>query len=156
MQPESHLSSILIVEDSQGRRKIVLDGSIYSMGRDAKCDIRVASLFMSRHHATLIKLPKDDGSFYYRIVDGNLKGKPSSNGMLINGRKLRTHDLTNEDEIVFGPQARAIYYQLQQDISSDEPDSNGPAGSRSPRDPYPVSPEFGAETLPDDGTSHIP
>ena len=156
MQPDSHLSSMLIVEDSQGRRKIVLDRAIYSMGRDAKCDIRVASLFMSRHHATLIQVSKDDGSFYYRIVDGNLKGKPSSNGMLINGRKLRSHDLTNEDEIVFGPQARAIYYQLQRDISSDESDSNGTAGTRSPYDPYPVGPEFGSETLPGDGTSHIP
>lgn len=156
MQPGSHLYSILIVEDRQGRRKVVLERSIYSVGRDASCDIRIASQFISRHHATLMQLPRDDGTFYYRLVDGDFKGKLSSNGMLINGRKLRAHDLANEDEIVFGPQARAIYYQLQRDISSDEPDSNGPAGSGTPHTPYPVSPEFGAETLPDDGTGRIP
>ncbi|MBV8884800.1 MAG: FHA domain-containing protein, partial [Chroococcidiopsidaceae cyanobacterium CP_BM_RX_35] len=36
----------------------------------------------------------------------------SANGILINGRKVSTHDLKNEDEIVFGPQVRAIYYLL--------------------------------------------
>jgi pSer/pThr/pTyr-binding forkhead associated (FHA) protein len=105
MSSESQLSNILIVEDSKGRREIMLDGSVYSIGRDPKCDIRLSSQFVSRHHATLVQLPRDDNTFYYRIVDGNLKGKPSANGMLINGRKLQAHDLKNEDEIVFGPQA---------------------------------------------------
>ena len=41
--------------------------------------------------------------------------------MLINGRKLLAHDLRNEDEIVFGPQARAIYYQLKRDSQSTFP-----------------------------------
>jgi hypothetical protein len=41
--------------------------------------------------------------------------------MLINGRKLLAHDLINEDEIVFGPQARAIYYQLKRDSQSTLP-----------------------------------
>lgn len=121
MSSESKLSSILIVEDSQGRREIALDGSVYSIGRDPKCDIRLSSQFVSRHHATLVQLPKDDETYYYRIVDGNLKGKPSANGMLINGRKLQAHDLKNEDEIVFGPQARAIYYQLKRDTISTVP-----------------------------------
>ncbi|MEY3298822.1 MAG: hypothetical protein RLZZ597_2082 [Cyanobacteriota bacterium] len=116
-----NLSNILIVEDSKGRREIVLDGSFYSIGRDPKCDIRLSSQFVSRHHATLVQLPKDDDTFYYRIVDGNLKGKPSANGMLINGRKLLAHDLMNEDEIVFGPQARAVYYQLRRDSQSTLP-----------------------------------
>ncbi len=121
MSPASHLSNILIVEDSKGRREITLDGSVYSIGRDPKCDIRLSSQFVSRHHATLVQLPRDDNSFYYRIVDGNLKGKPSANGMLINGRKLQAHDLCNEDEIVFGPQARAIYYQLRRDAAATLP-----------------------------------
>jgi pSer/pThr/pTyr-binding forkhead associated (FHA) protein len=121
MSSKSKFTSILIVEDSQGRREIVLDGSVYSIGRDPKCDIRLSSQFVSRHHATLVQLPKDDATYYYRVVDGNLKGKPSANGMLINGRKLQAHDLKNEDEIVFGPQARAIYYQLKRDTTSSTP-----------------------------------
>jgi pSer/pThr/pTyr-binding forkhead associated (FHA) protein len=46
-------------------------------------------------------------------VDGDAKGKASSNGLMINGRKIPNHDLRNEDEIVFGPQVRAIYYLLK-------------------------------------------
>ena len=117
MSSDSKLTSILIVEDSQGRREIALDSSVYSIGRDPKCDIRLASQFVSRHHATLVQLPKDNETDYYRIVDGNLKGKPSANGMMINGRKVQAHDLSNEDEIVFGPQARAIFYQLARETS---------------------------------------
>jgi pSer/pThr/pTyr-binding forkhead associated (FHA) protein len=33
--------------------------------------------------------------------------------MINNGRKIPAHDLKNEDEIVFGPQVRAIYYLLR-------------------------------------------
>lgn len=125
MAPPDKLSNILIVEDSKGRREIVLSRSVYSIGRDPKCDIRLSSQFVSRHHATLVQLPKDDDSFYYRIVDGNLKGKASANGMLINGRKLLAHDLKNEDEIIFGPQAGAVYYQLKIDSQSTLPPDEG-------------------------------
>nr|WP_309224499.1 FHA domain-containing protein [Halomicronema sp. CCY15110] len=69
MASESQLSNIFIVEDSKGRREIILDGSVYSIGRDPKCDIRLSSQFVSRHHATLVQLPKDDNTFYYRIVE---------------------------------------------------------------------------------------
>ncbi|MFG6102238.1 FHA domain-containing protein [Leptothoe sp. EHU-05/26/07-4] len=150
------LSNILIVEDSQGIREIVLDSSVYSLGRDAKCNIRLASKFVSRHHATLVQLPRDDETYYYQIVDGNLKGKPSANGLLINGRKLMAYDLKNEDEIVFGTQARAIYYQLERDTTSPDEFGPNPNGSRDPRPPYPFTPNLGAEAIPDNGQGTIP
>lgn len=123
MPSEAHQGHLLIIEDDKGRREYILDGSIYSIGRDAKCDIRLISQFVSRRHATLVQLPNEDGTYYYRIVDGNLKGKPSANGLLINGRKLQAHDLQNEDEVVFGPQVRAIYYSLKRDeVMTSPPD----------------------------------
>ena len=39
--------------------------------------------------------------------------KASSNGLIINGRKIPAHNLRNEDEVIFAPQIRAIYYLLQ-------------------------------------------
>lgn len=116
--PYNHM---LIVEDDKGRREYTLDSPVYSIGRDAKCDIRLVSQFVSRRHATLVQLPNEDGSYYYRIVDGNLKGRPSSNGLLINGKKLQAHDLENEDKIVFGPQVHAVYYLLKRDAMSTVP-----------------------------------
>ncbi|MGG6268575.1 FHA domain-containing protein [Leptolyngbya sp. AN03gr2] len=115
MPSEPHQNHLIIIEDDKGRREFVLDAPVYSIGRDPKCDIRLVSQFVSRRHATLLQLPNEDGTHYYRIVDGNLKGKPSANGLLINGRKLQHCDLRNQDEIVFGPQVRAIYYLLKRD-----------------------------------------
>ncbi len=118
MAVETHESHILIVEDDQGRKEFTLERPLYSIGRDRECDIRLVSQFVSRRHATLVRLPRNDNGndrYYYRIVDGDAKGKPSSNGLMINGRKIAAHDLKNEDEIVFGPQVRAIYYLLKRE-----------------------------------------
>jgi pSer/pThr/pTyr-binding forkhead associated (FHA) protein len=107
---------LLVVEDDQGQWEMVLADPIYSVGRDPKCDIRLVSQFVSRRHATLVQFPNEDGvSYYYRIVDGNLRGKTSANGLIINGQKLPTHDLHNGDEVVFAPEVRAIYYLLNND-----------------------------------------
>lgn len=114
---ERHL---LIIEDSLGRRKIELDKFVYSIGRDPKCDICLWSEFASRHHATLVQLSSlglDSG--YYRIVDGDLDKKPSTNGIFVNGLRVKAHDLKNEDKIIFGFQTRAIYYHLSQESDVD-------------------------------------
>lgn len=100
----------LMVEHESGRQKFNLQLPIYSIGREADCDIRLPSKFISRRHATLVRLSREDTT-YYRIFDGDPEGKPSANGILINGRKLSAIDLQHGDEIIFGPQVRAIYYQ---------------------------------------------
>ena len=112
---QSNQNHLLIIEDDKGRREFTLEAPVYSIGRDPGSDIRLISQFVSRRHATLVRLPKEDGTYYYRIVDGNLKGKGSANGIIVNGKKVPTHDLKNEDEIVFGPQVRANYYLLVRD-----------------------------------------
>lgn len=109
------LLHLLLVQDDTGSREFVLDQALYSIGRDSRCTIRLASQFVSRRHATLIQQASEDGTFYYQIVDGSLKGKPSANGLLINGRKLQTHILQAKDKIVFGPQVSAIYYRMEQE-----------------------------------------
>lgn len=120
---ENHL---LIIEDDQGRKEFPLNNPVYSIGRDKKCDIRLFSQFVSRHHATLVRLPRKNNNpgFYYRIIDGDPKGKASSNGLMINGRKTPAHDLKNEDEIIFGPHVRAIYYLLKNTQPSEQTDTS--------------------------------
>lgn len=111
MPSEPHQNHLLIVEDDKGECEYVLNDSVYSIGRDASCDIRLVSQFVSRRHATLIRQTNDDGTYRYRIEDSS----KSTNGLLINGRKLKAHDLQNKDVIVFGPQVHAIYYSLKRD-----------------------------------------
>lgn len=123
MVVKTNQNHLLIVEDERGRKEFTLEEPVYSMGRDENSDIRLFSQFVSRRHATLVRREREDGSYYYQIVDGNLKGKTSSNGILINGKKLPSHDLEDEDEIVFGPQVSARYYVLKRDsIPTGPPD----------------------------------
>ncbi len=126
MAADTNESHLLILEDDQGRKEFSLDQPVYSIGRDRECNIRLMSLFVSRRHATLVRLPREHNShsYYYRIVDGDAKGTLSSNGLMINGRKMPAYDLKNEDEIVFGPQVRAIYYLLKNSERSGQTDSS--------------------------------
>ncbi|MBD2019514.1 FHA domain-containing protein [Leptolyngbya sp. FACHB-36] len=121
MPSEPRQNHFLIIQDDIGRREYALNASMYSIGRDPQCDIRLISQFVSRRHATLVQILNDDGSYYYRIVDGYPKGEPSVNGIRINGRKRKAHDLEHDDEIVFGPQVLATYLALKRDAYDTTP-----------------------------------
>lgn len=122
MAAKSNQKHILVVEDDRGRREVTLDESSYSIGRDAKCKIRILSQFVSRYHANIFRRTRTDGIQYYQIVDGDANGKPSVNGLMINGHKMDARDLEDEDEVVFGPQVRVIYYLQRGDtLTNSEP-----------------------------------
>lgn len=104
---------LLIIKDNKGRREITLDKDRYVIGRDPNSDICLFSEFVSRHHATLVRQQREDGSSYYQIIDGNNKGNRSANGLWINDRKIQTHNLQDEDEMVFGLEVGAKYYLLK-------------------------------------------
>lgn len=128
-KPAKHREEhILIVTDGKGYREIRLQDSVYSLGRGKQCDIVLQSQFVSRHHATLIKRKVEESS-YYRLVDGDSEGKTSVNGLLINGKKVRFHDLKNGDKVIFGPQVEAVYEYREYDIFPTIP----------PDDPYDIT-----------------
>ncbi len=104
------LGHLLVIEDTAEKRGFILNGSVYSIGRDPNCHICLVSQYVSRRHATLLRIPNDDGTHRYRIVDGDINGKRSTNGLIINGQKMQEHDLKNGDVIVFGPDVRVIYH----------------------------------------------
>lgn len=107
---------MLIVKDDEERPKeFPLGGEVYSIGRGPNCNIRLCSLFVSRRHATLVRQQREDGTYNYKIVDGNGKGQHSANGIIVNGRKLQVHELKDEDEVVFGPGVSAKYRLRQRD-----------------------------------------
>ena len=129
VKPAKHREEhILIVTDGKGHREIRLQEQNYSLGRGNQCNIILQSQFVSRHHATLIKREEEDIN-YYRIIDGNSEGKTSVNGLLINGKKVRFHDLRNGDKVIFGPQVEAVYEYREYDIFPTIP----------PDDPYDIT-----------------
>ncbi|MEM9541326.1 MAG: FHA domain-containing protein [Cyanobacteria bacterium P01_E01_bin.42] len=121
----THQEHILIVEDEDGRRSLPLLEASYSLGREETCDIHLKSPFVSRHHAMLYRKLQDDGTSYYRIVDGDDRGRPSSNGLVVNGNKKLEHDLKHNDELVFGNGVFAIY-QARQRVIPDTSSSEDP------------------------------
>ena len=129
VKPVKHREEhILVVTDGKGHREIQLKNDVYSLGRGVQCDIVLQSQFVSRHHATLIKRTEEEHS-YYRIVDGNSEGKTSVNGLLINDKKVRFHDLKQGDRVIFGPQVEAVYEYRQYDLFPTIP----------PDDPYDIT-----------------
>lgn len=110
--PKSKASHYLLVEDDQGRRNLTLDQPIYSIGRDSECDICLNSKTISRHHATLIRVPSErEGGHCYRMIDGDLDGIKSTNGVIINGHKIAEHNLENGDRIGFSSRVSACYHR---------------------------------------------
>ena len=103
---------ILVIEDQKARRIVALEEATYSIGRESSSDIVIYDRAVSRHHATLIRIkvsPKVD-TYSYRILDGDLEGNRSTNGLLINGQVKETHDLQHGDVVVFGGDSKASYY----------------------------------------------
>lgn len=99
----------LVVEDEQGEWEIALTQDYYTIGRDLKNEICLRSQYASRFHAVLHRIERPGGQTGYQITDGGLEGKPSTNGILVNGRRISGAHLQNGDAIIFGPKTRAIY-----------------------------------------------
>jgi hypothetical protein len=62
------------------------------IGRDMLCDVGLYHPTVSRYHALVVNSPRG-----IRIVDLG-----STNGIFINGRRCRQHDLTDKDSITIG------------------------------------------------------
>lgn len=103
---------ILEVFDPQEHRSIVLEAGTYSLGRDPINSIVLHSQRVSRQHAYIYRVPKgsNEDGYYYHIVDGNLAGQRSTNGIKVNGEKVCDHQLQNGDRIEFSPDTDVRYY----------------------------------------------
>jgi FOG: FHA domain len=101
---------ILVVDDTKGVRRIVLDGLKYTLGRDEHNDIQIFSRYVSRHHAVMLRVPTESGGHTYRIIDGDLSGKASVNGLIINDKeKVSSWELSHGDRITLAPNAHLKY-----------------------------------------------
>ncbi len=103
------LRHLLTVNDDRGVETFVLEASVYSIGRDPSNAIVIHTDAVSRQHAILLRMPNPDKTYRYAIQDGNLEGKPSVNGIIVNGRPAKKHILEDGDEIVIGGKATLTY-----------------------------------------------
>ncbi|MDJ0713493.1 MAG: FHA domain-containing protein [Prochloraceae cyanobacterium] len=103
---------ILAIEDTKGQRIIPLNKDMYSLGRASNNSIIVYDRQVSRYHATLLRQKQRSNEYLFWIVDGNLKGRKSTNGIFINGEYRTHHKLKIGDLISFGDRTKARYYQF--------------------------------------------
>jgi diguanylate cyclase (GGDEF)-like protein len=111
---QEKIRHLLVVQDLQGQRTIPLQETTYSLGRDSRNAIVLRCRSVSRQHAILLRIsiPETD-QYGFQIIDGNFKGKGSTNGLFVNGTKCFSHNLKHGDVIVFGDnQANAKYYAI--------------------------------------------
>ncbi len=111
MSESPQIEHILVIEDKGGKRTIVLESATCSIGRDSSNSIVLHSPWISRHHASLLRVTMPEtANHLFRLIDGDLQGKRSTNGLSVNGRHCFSHDLRHGDEILFGRDVWARYY----------------------------------------------
>lgn len=109
--PQPVLSHVLIIKDESGPKAYWLTAEMYTIGRDPNNSIRLDSQYISRHHAILFKSPaeEDPSHFVYQVLDGDVEGNPSTNGIYVNGEQVDFRDLKDGDELQFGFDVLATY-----------------------------------------------
>ncbi len=104
---------VLLIHDQPEPRQVLLEGATYSIGRDKRNSITIVNKAISRQHALLLRVPTPQpGQYRYRIFDGNAAGKPSLNGMRVNGEKCTSQDLKPGDIVLLGDAIRIEYRLL--------------------------------------------
>lgn len=107
------IKHVLVLEDPVCRRTVILDESQYTIGRHSSNSIQMNSRQASRLHATLFrKLSSKTNQEVFWIIDGDLEGHKSQNGIYINGEKCLVRELKDGDLINFGCDINASYHCL--------------------------------------------
>ncbi|MGB7416915.1 MAG: FHA domain-containing protein, partial [Thermosynechococcaceae cyanobacterium] len=108
-QPPIH--HVLLIEDQTGKRVITLAAKTCTIGRDEQNTIVLRSNTISHQHAILLRVTAPQAvTHQFRIVDGNLQGKRSTNGIWVNGQRCAAHNLVHGDMITFGNSVMARYF----------------------------------------------
>ncbi|MCM1981591.1 response regulator [Lyngbya confervoides] len=107
------LRHVLSIHDRSGKRTVVLEEATYTIGRHEHNAIVLDSATVSRSQAILLRLTlPGEAEYQFRLQDGDLNGKPSTNGTWVNGQKCTLRDLVHGDEILLGRDVTAKYYLL--------------------------------------------
>ncbi|MDJ0729085.1 MAG: EAL domain-containing protein [Crocosphaera sp.] len=102
---------LIVIEDKRYRQTISLEEETYSIGRHTNNSIVIYSQQASRRHGTLMRRKnRYNNTYSYWIIDGDLEGNKSRNGIYVNGEKCLIKELKNGDLINFGCEVNATYY----------------------------------------------
>ena len=101
---------VLNIQLQSELRTVPLEAATYSIGRHPGNSIVLNVNTISGQHAILLRIyDPSSGQSFFRIIDGDLQGKRSRNGLWVNGNRCIAHDLKDQDVIRFGPEVQATY-----------------------------------------------
>ncbi|NJK61408.1 MAG: FHA domain-containing protein [Synechococcaceae cyanobacterium SM2_3_1] len=100
--------SILYVNAAGTEKTFLIDQAQQTVGRGIQCEIRINHPQVSRIQAVL-ELHTDGR---VKLIDGDGKGHPSTNGTAVNGRRVEECWLESGAEIQFGKEVMARFHQL--------------------------------------------
>ncbi|MBL1209872.1 diguanylate cyclase domain-containing protein, partial [Geminocystis sp. GBBB08] len=109
MNNNNSIRHILALESGSWKKTFFLDKNNYSIGRNSTNSLVIHHRVISRNHASLVKvnytnIEEDENNCYsiFWIIDGDLKGNKSTNGIYINGTQSSCHQLQPGDIILLG------------------------------------------------------
>jgi general secretion pathway protein A len=100
---------LVITMQGEPEREVFLKSDRILVGRGEEADVRIDSVFISRYHALIVR----DGNHDLLLDLG------STNGLLVNSRRILRRALRHRDLIQIGP-ARVMY--INEQASATEPD----------------------------------
>lgn len=86
------MPSLFVIRGNDQGRRFELEGSVITIGRDSSNTVQLHDSGVSRHHAEIRRMENR-----FRLVDLN-----SSNGTLVNGKRIQEHWLSSGDQIQMG------------------------------------------------------
>ncbi|MGF1478969.1 MAG: FHA domain-containing protein [Cyanophyceae cyanobacterium] len=104
-----NFKATLEVEGQSFQRTVTLQDNTYIIGRHSSSSIVLPSGHISRCHATLVRKYDKLSGYHFCVVDGDLQGNRSRNGLLVNHKKCFLHQLKHGDIINFGYGFKARY-----------------------------------------------
>ncbi len=104
------MPKLVVVNENRVLMELDLAGKETVIGRDADCDIQLNDPSVSRHHAKVARIYTG-----YFVEDLH-----STNGVLLNNRRVRKHMLKNGDVIKIG--AHELRYAARQEGTMGDPD----------------------------------
>jgi len=110
LAPTPSQAKLVITMQGMPEREIPLNADRLLVGRGEEADVRIDSVFISRYHALIVR----DGNQDLMLDLG------STNGLLVNSRRILRRALRHRDLIQLGP-ARVVYINEQANNAQPDP-----------------------------------
>jgi len=132
---EGEMERFVIHRDDEWVAEVPLQGKRLSIGRDPASDVPLNDLSVSRHHAQLLRIFND----YY------IEDLQSTNGTLLNERKVTKHILQHDDLLQVG--SFTLRYLVQDENVAVEDDLDRTVVLQPVNSPTPIRPKTRAQRV---------